>query len=80
MSPAPYNSTPTQDESEGDRLRGVYAGADQRYTWAVGEMTRQRETAKYDDFLKLANRVCVARAETAQALRALKLFESEHSE
>jgi hypothetical protein len=77
---APFDSKPTPDENEGDRLRGVYARADQRYTWAVGEMTRQRETEKCHDFLKLANCVCEARTETAQALRALKLFESEHPE
>jgi hypothetical protein len=73
-----FDSKPTPDENEGDRLRGVYARADQRYTQAVGEMNRQRETALCEDFKKLAQSVLHTRNVTAEALHNLKLFESEH--
>ena len=66
------------DESEGDRLRKEHMRAEQRYTRAVSEMNRQRETAHCEDFKKLAQSVLNARIETAEALHDLRLFESEH--
>jgi|HubBroStandDraft_6_1064221.scaffolds.fasta_scaffold2381568_1 hypothetical protein len=69
---------PDADESEGNRLREEYTRANQHYTWAVQELHRQAQSVPHEDFKKLAKYVRQARAETAEARRALKKFESEH--
>jgi hypothetical protein len=66
------------DETEGDRLREAYGQADKRFTSAVREMNHQRKTADCEDFKALAQRAHEVRTETAAALHALNLFESEH--
>jgi hypothetical protein len=71
MSPASYN------EGEGDRLRKAYEQADEHCAWVVREMARQRKTATDEDFTKLTQSFYEAQTQTATALRALKLFESE---
>jgi hypothetical protein len=69
---------PTTDETEGDRLRKEHKRAIERYEWAISELSRQRETAHGEDFDKLMVYFNETRAEKDAALRALKLFESEH--
>jgi hypothetical protein len=69
---------PTPDESEGNRLRDEYKRAVERYTWAVNELTRQRGTERLEDYDKLARYADETRVESAEALRALNLFKSEH--
>ena len=69
---------PGPDDSEGHRLRDEYKRANLRYNWAVRELHRQAQAVSHEDFKKLAKYVREARAETAEARRALKSFESEH--
>jgi hypothetical protein len=68
---------PGPDEREGNRLRDEYKRANLRYKWAARELHRQAQAAvSHEDFSKLAKYVREARAETAEARRALKSFES----
>src|SRR4030095_15199948 len=69
---------PTPDESEGKRLLDEFESATERYTWAVNELTRQRETAHLEDYDKIARYVEDARVEVTEALPALQRFRSEH--
>jgi hypothetical protein len=69
---------PTPDDSEGYRLRDEYRRANLRYNWAARELHRQARTVSHEDFNKLAKYVRQVRAETAEARRALKSFESKH--
>ena len=69
---------PTPDESEGDRLDDEYKRAKLRYIWAVRELRRQAQAVTHEDFNKFAKYVRETGTETAEALRALKLFESKH--
>jgi hypothetical protein len=48
-----------------------------RYIWAVRELHRQAQSVPHEDFNKFAKYVRETRAETAEARRALKSFESE---
>ena len=67
---------PSPDESESHRLRDEYKRANLRYNWAVRELQRQAQDVSHEDFKKLARYVREAQAETAEARRALKSFES----
>jgi hypothetical protein len=68
---------PGPDESEDNRLRDEYKRANLRYNWAVREMLRQAQSVPHEDFNKFAKYVRETRAETAEARRALKGFESK---
>jgi hypothetical protein len=69
---------PAPDESEGYRLRDEYKRARERYIWAVHELHHQAQAVLHEDFNKFAKYVREARAETNEARRALKNFDSEH--
>jgi hypothetical protein len=68
---------PGPDESEDNRLRDEYKRANLRYNWAVREMLRQAQSVPHEDFNKFAKYVRETRAETSEARRALKVFESK---
>jgi hypothetical protein len=72
-------SLASYDESEGDRLRRSYQWADARFRSAVRQMNDQMKTADCESFKILAQHVHEVRTETAAALHALNLFESEHA-
>jgi hypothetical protein len=67
---------PNPDESEGNRLRDEYKRANLRYNWAVREMLFQAQSV-HEDFNKFAKYVRETRAETIEARRALKGFDSK---
>jgi hypothetical protein len=69
---------PSADESEGHRLRDEYKRAVERYTWAINELTRQKGTTHVEDYDKLTRYADETLAESAEALRALNRFKSEH--
>ena len=69
---------PTPDEREGNRLLDEYKRATERYTWAVNELTRQKETAHLEDYDSPVRYVEETRAEATEAGRALDRFGSEH--
>ena len=75
MSLAPFD----ESESEGNRLREAYQWADERFRAAVRQMNDQMKTEDCESFKILAQHVHEVRIETAAALHALRLFESEHT-
>jgi hypothetical protein len=68
--------SPASPDNEERRVLGEYDTATRFYSWALGELSRQRGTVPLDVFLKLQRMVEDAREECERARLAVRVFKA----